>query len=109
MALNATRSWLICYDIADPRRLARLHRFLKGLAVPVQYSVFLYEGSAAQLGRLVPDIESRIDAGADDVRIYQMPDAPQCDTLGRGSLPSGTAILSERGAGFGGLARAGAD
>ena len=36
MAVNAPRAWLITYDITDPKRLARLHRFLVRQATPVQ-------------------------------------------------------------------------
>lgn len=94
MALNAPRGWLVCYDIGDPRRLSRFHRFLKQHAVPVQYSVFCFQGSAAQLGRLVRQIESRIDAAVDDVRVYQLPEHPQYEGFGRGSLPEGVTIRS---------------
>ena len=34
MALNAPRGWLITYDITDPKRLVRLHRFLVKQATP---------------------------------------------------------------------------
>ena len=37
MALNAPRAWLITYDITNPKRLVRLHRFLIKQATPVQY------------------------------------------------------------------------
>lgn len=94
MALNQARGWLICYDIRDNRRLSRLHRFLKSHAVPIQYSVFCYQGSAAQLGRLVREMESRIDRKADDVRVYQLPEQPHFEGLGTRSLPEGVLIQS---------------
>jgi CRISPR-associated protein Cas2 len=106
MALNQQRTWLICYDITDPRRLVRLHRFLRKHAEPVQYSVFYYEASAAQLGRLVGEIEARIDRRSDDVRIYQLPERLECTTLGRGSLPGGSWLLSDRGAALAKLTQA---
>lgn len=96
MALNEPRLWLIGYDIACPRRLKRLHRFLKDEATPVQYSVFLFQGSAMQLGRLVKEVEAYIDDSVDDVRVYQIPAAVQCDVLGRGSLPEGVTLVSDR-------------
>lgn len=84
------------YDIADKRRLSRLHRFIKKHAVPVQYSVFLFEGSGAQVGRLMDKIEGYIDPKYDDVRAYQLPAEPQLVTLGRGSLPESLTLASAR-------------
>ncbi|AGA33158.1 CRISPR-associated protein Cas2 [Thioalkalivibrio nitratireducens DSM 14787] len=100
MALNAPRAWLICYDIADPRRLIRLHRFLKRFAQPVQYSVFYYEGSSAQLARCLHDIAGRIDHREDDVRAYPIPNPAQVDTLGRGALPDGALLQSHENPGL---------
>lgn len=94
MALNTARGWLITYDITNPKRLGRLHRLLVKQATPVQYSVFHFEGSAAQMGRLMADIATRIDAATDDVRGYQLPEHLSIDTLGRGSLPAETFLLS---------------
>lgn len=95
MALNTPRAWLITYDITNPKRLMRLHRFLRKHAVPVQYSVFHYEGSAASMGRLIAQIEARIDPATDDVRAYQLPEHLSIDTLGRGGIPGDTYIFSE--------------
>lgn len=94
MALNTPRAWLITYDITDPKRLARLHRFLIKQATPVQYSVFHFEGSPAQMGRLMADIATRINHNSDDVRAYQLPAHLSIDTVGRGCLPESTFILS---------------
>ena len=43
------REYIICYDITCPRRLGRIHRVLKRLANPLQYSVFLFIGTPVQL------------------------------------------------------------
>ena len=94
MAVNAPRAWLITYDITDPKRLARLHRFLVRRATPVQYSVFHFEGSAALMGRLMADIEELIDPDHDDVRGYQLPEHLGLDTLGRGGSPGDVHLLS---------------
>lgn len=94
MALNTPRGWLITYDITDPKRLVRLHRFLVKQATPVQYSVFHFEGSPAQMGRLMAEIKSRIDPYSDDVRGYQLPEHLSIDTLGRGGLPTSAFLLS---------------
>ena len=95
MAVNARRLWLITYDIANPKRLTRLHRFMVKQATPVQYSVFCFEGSAAAMGQLMAAIETRIDKKADDVRGYLLPEPLQLVTLGRGALPGGVLLASE--------------
>ena len=41
MSQTATARYLVTYDIADPKRLSRLFRFMKKQGVPLQYSVFL--------------------------------------------------------------------
>lgn len=94
MAVNARRLWLITYDIAHPKRLVRLHRFLLKQATPVQYSVFCFEGSAAAMGQLMAAIETRIHPQADDVRGYLLPEPLQLVTLGRGALPAGVQLAS---------------
>ncbi len=94
MVKSVPRPWLIAYDITDPRRLRRLHAFLRKHAVPVQYSVFHFEGSAAQMGRLLQSIGERIDPDSDDVRAYQLPERMQLTTLGRGGLPEGVDLQS---------------
>jgi CRISPR-associated protein Cas2 len=94
MALNQRRSWLICYDIANAKRLVRLHRFLKGNAMPVQYSVFYWEGSTTQLRTLMQNIAERIDKVEDDVRAYPLSLPTVVDALGRGNLPDDALLVS---------------
>ena len=97
MALSTRRDWIIAYDIADSRRLQRVHRFLCGEAVPIQYSVFLFTGSAAQLGRLFQGLEKLIMHAEDDVRGYPLCDGYSVENLGCGILPEG--VLFSIGAG----------
>ncbi len=47
------RPVLICYDIADPRRLRRAFRELRDAALPVQKSVFVAALTEAELERLL--------------------------------------------------------
>jgi CRISPR-associated protein Cas2 len=94
MVLSAPRAWLITYDIADPKRLGRLHRLIVKHAVPVQYSVFYFEGSTGKMKTLMKEIEDRIDASKDDVRAYQLPDELVIDSIGRGNFASGTIVFS---------------
>lgn len=86
MSQHASARWLVIYDIADPKRLGRLFKFLKKQGVPVQYSVFLVEASAAKMGSLVVQIAKIIDADADDVRAYRLPENAWKVTLGSSIL-----------------------
>lgn len=89
MSQHANARWLVTYDIADPRRLTRLFKFLKKQGLPVQYSVFLVEVSAVKMATLVVQMAKMIDADADDVRAYRIPDNPWKVTLGASILPDG--------------------
>jgi CRISPR-associated protein Cas2 len=89
MSQNESARYLVTYDIADPRRLGRLFRFLKKQGVPVQYSVFLVESSATKMGCLMVKIAKMIDANADDVRAYRLPENGWQVTLGASILPEG--------------------
>ena len=63
--------YLICYDIADPRRVQKMGRELDKLAIRIQYSVF-YAPSATQemLFDIIETIDGIIEPEEDDVRIY---------------------------------------
>jgi CRISPR-associated protein Cas2 len=93
MAVNDARRWLIAYDIREPRRLARVHRFLTRVAVPVQYSVFAARGSPADMRRLADELRSKIDGRVDDVRIYPVPVNPVVHTIGATLLPEDVWVL----------------
>jgi len=96
MSRTERRNWLIAYDIANHRRLGRVHRYLKGRAIPVQYSVFVLYGSQITLGRVLDDIAKLIAPEADDVRAYHLPDRAEVTTIGRQSIPE-EVTLSVRG------------
>lgn len=93
MAVNQKAAWLLAYDIRNRRRLGRLHRFLRKIALPVQYSVFFLRASPSDVGRLVPDIEDLIDPAEDDVRIYRIPEPALVTVKGRCILPTDVLLL----------------
>lgn len=98
MALNEPRNWLIAYDIADPRRLARVHRFLSSQAVPVQYSVFATRSTPMKIGLIRAGLAEIIDEGEDDVRIYPVPEPADLTVLGKKALPEGLSVIDGRSA-----------
>lgn len=98
MALNEPRNWLIAYDIADPRRLQRVHRFLSSQAVPVQYSVFATRSSPMKAGLIRAGLAAIIDEGEDDVRIYPVPEPADLTVFGKKALPDGLSLIDGRSA-----------
>lgn len=71
-----TEWYLIAYDIADPRRLQRLHRALRKEALAVQRSLYLLAGSVSRVEGLMDQWEALLDPQQDDLRAYPV-DAPE--------------------------------
>ena len=65
-------AYLIAYDIADPRRLQRVARFLERRAVRCQKSVFLFQGSETALVGLLDEAARRIDPDADVLQAWRL-------------------------------------
>jgi len=84
--------YLVCYDIADPRRLQRVHRRMIRHALFVQLSVYYLQGDRAALDRLLDDLQEVIDERYDDVRAYSV--RPLSDGLQIGCpwLPEGIGL-----------------
>ncbi len=87
------RAHLVCYDIADPKRLGRLHRFLVKQAIPLQYSVFMLYATRPAIVALMGEIAGLIKADEDDVRCYPLPSTIDFHNLGRQLLPDGALLL----------------
>lgn len=64
--------YLIAYDIRDPRRLARVHRYLLGYKVGGQKSVYECWLTPAELARVRADLEDLMDLAADRIHILQL-------------------------------------
>jgi len=79
--------YIIAYDICQPRRLRRVARCLEKHALRVQKSVFVYEGTADDLGNLLDAVAELIEASEDCVHAWRT--ASQQPRLGisRGTSP----------------------
>ncbi|TAL46266.1 MAG: CRISPR-associated endonuclease Cas2 [Methylovulum sp.] len=97
MADSQSTQFLIVYDIADPKRLNRVHRYLKKQGIPVQYSVFTTELRRVPLERLLANINAIINRREDDVRCYTLPNKPAFELLGRQIFPEGVMLFSVSG------------
>ena len=64
---------LICYDIADSKRLAKVARNLEKVSIRIQKSIFYYmDARAEDIKNIVKILEEIIDKNEDDVRIYKV-------------------------------------
>jgi CRISPR-associated protein Cas2 len=93
MAQGLPRLYVVCYDITEPKRLARVHRHLKKGGLPLQYSVFLVRTNAGGLDRLLGELADLIDPDTDDVRAYPLPERLEYTHLGRRLLPDGVSLV----------------
>ena len=60
MADSDNGLYLIAYDIANPKRLSRVHKTLKKQGLPVQYSVFTVVMKRKALLRLLESLNALI-------------------------------------------------
>ena len=82
-------TFIIGYDIADPRRLQRVHREMCKHAAPLEYSVFLLVGSQYDKDRCLLQVSGLIKVKEDDVRCYPLPARGFQGRIGRAGLPAG--------------------
>lgn len=108
MPINTPGLHLLAYDIADPKRLAQVHRTVCEWGVPLQYSVFLVYASHRALDSLTAQLNAIIHPSEDDIRIYALPGRIEMTHYGRQVLPEGVELLGGRLAGdrIAGLAEA---
>jgi len=62
--------YLVAYDIANPRRLSRIHRLLKKKGLAVQKSLFLVQETESRINQLLDSIASIMALREDDLRAY---------------------------------------
>jgi len=62
--------YMVVYDIADPKRLRKVHRIMKNESLPVQQSVFFYRGTEKVVNILLDKISSVMSLKEDDLRAY---------------------------------------
>ena len=94
MAVNDSREWIVAYDIADPKRLGRVHRYMVKRAIPMQKSVFHVTMSTVQLLKLRQGLSALIDPKEDDIRIYPLPAQTEIVRLGRMDIAASGVFLA---------------
>jgi len=64
--------YLVAYDICDPRRLARVHRYLNGYKVGGQKSVYEVWATPAEIATIITTLRKLIDAEVDRVHLFRL-------------------------------------
>ena len=93
------KRFLVCYDVADPKRLARTYKKMNGFGEPAQYSVFicdlspkervLLEVALTEILNLMEDRALIVDMGPSEGRGRK-----SLTTLGNAlELPRRTAVV----------------
>lgn len=80
-----TPHWhLICYDITSPRRIQKVHKYLKKQGgLPLQKSVFAWLGDDHRLEKLTKRLQHMLNAKEDDLRIYPIKHLQAIDLWGK--------------------------
>ncbi len=64
--------FLVCYDVADPKRLRKVYQLMKGFGDPMQYSIFRCELSARQLQAMRETLWEKLNFAEDRVMITDL-------------------------------------
>jgi CRISPR-associated protein Cas2 len=65
------KNFLICYDIADEKRVGKIGKLVEKNAMRIQRSVYFYEQvSKEELTLLLEKVLVILDEEADDLRVY---------------------------------------
>jgi len=66
--------FIVAYDIADTKRVAKLGRFLSKIGIRIEYSIFYVKATKDEITEIAMKINDIIDTEMDDVRIYEIED-----------------------------------
>lgn len=66
------RSYLVCYDVCDAKRLRRVHRLMKAYGEPWQYSVFYCILKAIDRVRLENAVRAELNLREDQLLIVDL-------------------------------------
>ena len=80
--------YFICYDIASPKRLAKVAKTLENYGLRVQYSFFECEIEQLQLEKLEKSLLEIINLKEDSLRIYPLCEdcLKETDSVGNGDV-----------------------
>jgi CRISPR-associated protein Cas2 len=75
--------YLVCYDVADPRRLRRVHRFLLGYKTGGQKSFFECWLTRGELADVRRGLIERLELNEDRAHVFQIDPRQHIRQMGR--------------------------
>ncbi len=85
--------YLVCYDVANPKRLQRVHKFLLGYKVGGQKSFFECWLTASELDAVRQGLVDRMNTRDDRAHIFQLDPRQRIDCLGTAQAPKHAAFM----------------
>lgn len=79
--------YLVCYDICNPKRLYRVHRYLVGFRVGGQKSFFECWLTPTELRDVRDKLGQLLEPAEDRAHIFQLDPRMNGEGLGRAALP----------------------
>lgn len=70
--LSGLQSYVVSYDIMEPKRLVLVHKSMMGYGQPLHYSVFRCDLNSKGLEAMVADLEKIINHREDRIMIIDM-------------------------------------
>lgn len=70
--LSGLKSYVVSYDIMEPKRLAKVHKSMMGYGQPLHYSVFRCDLNSKGLDLMLSDLEKIINHKEDRIMIIDM-------------------------------------
>ena len=64
--------YIICYDVAEPKRLRKVYKTLQGAGESLQYSVFRCELSAVERQQLIEKLWGILNLGEDRLLVANL-------------------------------------
>jgi len=90
--MNRPCWYMIAYDIADDKRLKRVHRKLKKEAMAVQKSVFFIKGTERDINFLMDKVALSMNLDEDNLKAYPILEPDKVWTNGTNPLAQGSTI-----------------
>lgn len=95
MSHSIAMPYLVAYDIGNNKRLRNVHKHLKNIGIPMQYSLFYCRLTHQQHQQLLDQLDEMIVDSQDDIRIYPMPQKPDWVHYGRNPQPDDILFTDE--------------